>query len=35
MGGPPETQGLAVIGVLLEVHPACVTNIGFVTMEIL
>ena len=35
MGGPPETQGLAVIGVLLEVHSARVTRIGFVPIAIL
>jgi hypothetical protein len=35
MGGPSEAQGLAVIGVLLEVHSARVTGIGFVPMDIL
>jgi hypothetical protein len=35
MGGPSQTQDLAVIGVLLKVHPARATSIGFVPMDIL
>jgi hypothetical protein len=35
MGGSSQTQDLAVIGVLLEVHSARVTGIGFVPMDIL
>jgi hypothetical protein len=35
MGGPSKAQGLAVIGILLEVHSASASNIKLVPMGIL